>query len=101
MISPPKREAPQRRGHQQPSNGVSDGLLSCRVPAASGVGSLKIRVTLECLESEVAPFGGPSVFKTKDKVSIKTSIEGFDPGSERTLAAWIRHASRARKSSDE
>ena len=21
----------------------------------------------------------------------------FDPGSERTLAAWIRHASRARK----
>jgi len=27
--------------------------------------------------------------------------EGFDPGSERTLAAWIRHASRARKSSDE
>ena len=22
--------------------------------------------------------------------------EGFDPGSERTLAAWIRHASRAR-----
>ena len=22
-------------------------------------------------------------------------IEGFDPGSERTLAAWIRHASRA------
>ncbi len=22
------------------------------------------------------------------------SFEGFDPGSERTLAAWIRHASR-------
>jgi len=22
------------------------------------------------------------------------TIEGFDPGSERTLAAWIRHASR-------
>ena len=22
--------------------------------------------------------------------------EGFDPGSERTLAAWMRHASRAR-----
>jgi hypothetical protein len=21
-------------------------------------------------------------------------FEGFDPGSERTLAAWIRHASR-------
>ena len=27
----------------------------------------------------------------------KTSTEGFDPGSERTLAAWIRHASRTRK----
>ena len=25
-------------------------------------------------------------------------VEGFDPGSERTLAVWIRHASRARKS---
>ena len=25
-----------------------------------------------------------------------TSIEGFDPGSERTLAAWLRHASRTR-----
>ncbi len=24
-------------------------------------------------------------------------LEGFDPGSERTLAAWIRHASRGRK----
>jgi hypothetical protein len=28
-------------------------------------------------------------------------IEGFDPGSERTLAAWIRHASRTRKGSQE
>ena len=27
---------------------------------------------------------------------FKTNGE-FDPGSERTLAAWIRHASRARK----
>ena len=25
-----------------------------------------------------------------------TSTEGFDPGSERTVAAWIRHASRTR-----
>ena len=24
------------------------------------------------------------------------NFEGFDPGSERTLAAWIRHASRTR-----
>ena len=28
-------------------------------------------------------------------------IEGFDPGSERTLAAWIRHASRTRTVSSE
>ena len=28
--------------------------------------------------------------------SGKQQIEGFDPGSERTLAAWIRHASRGR-----
>ena len=27
------------------------------------------------------------------------STEGFDPGSERTLAAWLRHASRTRKES--
>jgi hypothetical protein len=25
---------------------------------------------------------------------VKYTLEGFDPGSERTLAAWIRHASR-------
>ena len=25
---------------------------------------------------------------------MQTIFEGFDPGSERTLAAWIRHASR-------
>ena len=25
---------------------------------------------------------------------IEYTLEGFDPGSERTLAAWIRHASR-------
>jgi len=25
---------------------------------------------------------------------MRTVFEGFDPGSERTLAAWIRHASR-------
>ena len=26
---------------------------------------------------------------------VQKLFEGFDPGSERTLAAWIRHASRA------
>ncbi len=77
MISPPKREAPQRRGHQQPRNGVSDGLVSCRVPTASGLGSLKIRVTLECLESEVDPLGGPPVFKTKIKLVSKLQLKGL------------------------
>ncbi len=28
------------------------------------------------------------------KVDSTIKIEGFDPGSERTLAAWLRHASR-------
>ena len=28
-------------------------------------------------------------------VTIELLTEGFDPGSERTLAAWMRHASRA------
>ncbi len=33
-----------------------------------------------------------------DDIRLRTDstikIEGFDPGSERTLAAWLRHASR-------
>ena len=28
---------------------------------------------------------------------IRYLIEEFDPGSERTLAAWLKHASRTRK----
>ncbi len=56
---------------------------------------------------DLAPFGAP--VKTKDfrtvKIELQTSCLDlqslnygeFDPGSERTLAAWIRHASRARK----
>ena len=36
-----------------------------------------------------------------DTQSNLSSSEGFDPGSERTLAAWIRHASRTRKVSSE
>ena len=40
-------------------------------------------------------FGMP--FLNQDRFSF----EEFDPGSERTLAAGFRHASRARKSSDE
>ena len=30
------------------------------------------------------------------KMSTLLNYEGFDLGSERTLAAWIRHASRTR-----
>ncbi len=37
----------------------------------------------------------PSGLSGSAKVS--KSYGEFDPGSERTLAAWIRHASRARK----
>ena len=29
---------------------------------------------------------------------FEKTFEGFDPGSERTLAAWIRHASRGNPS---
>ena len=32
--------------------------------------------------------------------SDANNSEGFDPGSERTLAAWIRHASRTRTGSN-
>src|SRR5207237_3610872 len=35
----------------------------------------------------------------KGPTGMKTFFEGFDPGSERTLAAWIRHASRTNLSS--
>ena len=35
----------------------------------------------------------PSTTKTASADST-IQTEGFDPGSERTLAAWLRHASR-------
>jgi hypothetical protein len=35
--------------------------------------------------------------KVRREAETKT-FEGFDPGSERTLAAWIRHASRGNPS---
>src|ERR1700687_6154645 len=35
-----------------------------------------------------------SCYLSRLRLSIRTHFEGFDPGSERTLAAWIRHASR-------
>ena len=33
--------------------------------------------------------------KSRGESLVQILFEGFDPGSERTLAAWIRHASRA------
>ena len=60
------------------------------------------RVTLE-FECERAQHD--AVRRVRDWVpsnkSQINSTEGFDPGSERTLAVWIRHASRARKPSGE
>src|SRR5208337_4178860 len=39
----------------------------------------------------------PARSASKGLGSVKrTFFEGFDPGSERTLAAWMRHASRTR-----
>src|SRR6516162_6789702 len=46
-----------------------------------------VLLAVSCVESALgasAPEGKANTF------------EGFDPGSERTLAAWIRHASRTR-----
>ena len=39
---------------------------------------------------------GPFFFSTRAVLVTDSTIqlEGFDPGSERTLAAWLRHASR-------
>jgi hypothetical protein len=37
----------------------------------------------------------------KFPVNLNINNGEFDPGSERTLAAWIRHASRTRKFSSE
>ena len=34
------------------------------------------------------------VHSSRGNPGKRIHIEGFDPGSERTLAAWIRHASR-------
>ncbi len=45
----------------------------------------------------------PKLLLVKYRVArpvYETHCEGFDPGSERTLAAWIRHASRTNASSN-
>ena len=36
----------------------------------------------------------PSFDENRLRAGSTIKIEGFDPGSERTLAAWLRHASR-------
>ncbi len=36
----------------------------------------------------------PSFDETRLRADSTIQNEGFDPGSERTLAAWLRHASR-------
>ena len=36
----------------------------------------------------------PGSVTTVSQEAEANNFEGFDPGSERTLAAWIRHASR-------
>jgi hypothetical protein len=61
--------------------GVGSG--HCREMGVSGFVGLRLNENL----TECPPSGG-----------IPNTFEGFDPGSERTLAAWIRHASRANPS---
>ncbi len=39
----------------------------------------------------------PELYAKEDST---IQIEGFDPGSERTLAAWLRHASRTNYSTE-
>ena len=36
----------------------------------------------------------PSFDETRLRADSTIQIEGFDPGSERTLAAWLKHASQ-------
>ncbi len=84
-ISPPEREAPQHEGQsaldkKAPlglSVEVRTGLLTHRC-AMLAAGSLKTRVTLECLESVVAsPRGGHLVTKTKIKLVSKLQLKGL------------------------
>ena len=53
-----------------------------------------LSLRLRTWPARLGPSGitGPGFFGSLEK----QKIEGFDPGSERTLAAWIRHASRGR-----
>ena len=81
--------------------------MGAGVRAASKAGLKRFfenRVTLE-FECERVQRSAPGLgqvlcWTPKNKAKLN-STEGFDPGSERTLAVWIRHASRARKPSGE
>ena len=64
-------------------------ILSQTETACKGVSLVKVFPNNEVLDLEPLRVWG----------LVKGFYNGeFDPGSERTLAAWIRHASRARKS---
>ena len=89
------------------SSGFGQGLCPCALKLGSNTDqrqhrSLKIwepgtferwNVPLrrDIPQNKATILGSPRI------VARKKPIEGFDPGSERTLAAWFRHASRARK----
>lgn len=47
-----------------------------------------------CAEYDRISLSVPAKMKVLDGTWINTFYGEFDPGSERTLAAWIRHASR-------
>ena len=51
------------------------------------------RCPAEMPDISVEPFSTISA-DASAKADSTIQIEGFDPGSERTLAAWLRHASR-------
>src|SRR5581483_6211580 len=50
----------------------------------------------QAMKSQIAPRQRGSNFRFPDKGGRAVFDGEFDSGSERTLAAWIRHASRAR-----
>ena len=90
----------------RPANAVFDKLLReslLRVGSAEVLGELTPRLEAVGSHPEGGRSGSLSEPDTADKHSkvirrkagSPKTFEGFDPGSERTLAAWIRHASRA------
>ena len=57
--------------------------------------SLKIAVPeISALSVRMLEIVEPLIDDIRLRTDSTIKIEGFDPGSERTLAAWLRHASR-------